>query len=132
MLKYSTRKMIDVGEWDDLVISTYNKPYSFQQQYGCQSRGIVNITIPTEWNNDKNMHDSIPEKVNGPKMGVKFDIWLSRDPKQPLADEEEPSSQWEIDLWWDRNFYPDLQTVANDLYTKGLIEAGDYSIEIDW
>jgi hypothetical protein len=35
-------------------------------------------------------------------------------------------------MFWERNFYPDTYTVANDLYDKGLIEAGDYIINIDW
>jgi hypothetical protein len=35
-------------------------------------------------------------------------------------------------MWWDRNFYPNLQMVANDLHEKGLLAAGDYIISIDW
>ena len=33
---------------------------------------------------------------------------------------------------WERNFYPNIQAVANDLYKKGLLETGDYWIDIDW
>ncbi len=39
---------------------------------------------------------------------------------------------WEINLFCERNFYPDLHTIANDLYERGLIEAGEYVINIDW
>ena len=39
---------------------------------------------------------------------------------------------WLIDLWWKRNFYPDIEMVANDLHAKGLLEAGEYAIDIDW
>jgi hypothetical protein len=35
-------------------------------------------------------------------------------------------------MWWERNFYPDIQIVANDLHSKDLLEAGTYIIEIDW
>lgn len=35
-------------------------------------------------------------------------------------------------MWWVRNFYPDVNMVANDLYEKGLLEAGEYLINIDW
>jgi hypothetical protein len=35
-------------------------------------------------------------------------------------------------MFWDRNFYPNVQMVANDLHKKGLLEAGEYSIRIDW
>lgn len=129
-LEIQTVKMIDVGDWDDLVRETYGKPYLFQQQEGCQSRGIRHLTIPSEPYNE-DMNDSIPEKVNGDEMGVKFEVWLARDPKEPLK-EEPDRHQWGIDMFWERNFYPDLQTVANDLHAKGLIEAGDYIINIDW
>lgn len=75
------------------------------------------------------MHDSIPERINGNKMGVKFDVWLQRDPTEWNGKKGDESY---LDLFWGRNFYPDIHTVANDLYNKGLIEAGDYVIDIDW
>lgn len=131
VLKYKDKKIIDVDDWDNLVKETYGKPYSFQQQNGCQDRGTVNITIPYLYTLDKEMNDSIPEIINGNKMGVKFDIWLARNPEQRLSDEDCQES-WCIDIWWERNFYPDLQTIANDLHKKGLIESGEYSINIDW
>lgn len=36
-----------------------------------------------------------------------------------------------INLFWERNFYPDINTLANDLYKKGLIKKGEYLIVID-
>jgi len=75
------------------------------------------------------MSESVPEIVNGVEMGVKFHNWLERDPKQPVGDD---ATDWTIELFWERNFYPDVQMVANDLHSKGLIEAGDYIINIDW
>ena len=96
------------------------------------------------------MNDKIPEIINDEhNMGIKFNVWLNRDPKDPLnpSDSELKScnyyydssdrKKWcedigHINLFWERNFYPCLQSVANDLHKKGLIEAGDYSIEIDW
>jgi len=71
----------------------------------------------------------IPEVVNGSKRGVKFDVWLSRDPKQPLLNE---TSDYCLRLFWHRNFYPDLDMFINDLYKKGIIEEGKYVIDIDW
>jgi hypothetical protein len=129
VLKSKNIKKVDVGDWDDLVSKTYGKPYNFQQQDDCQERGIFYLTIPSPYTNDEEMHDSIPEKINGEEMGVKFKIWLERDPKQLVGGR---GSQWEIDMFWDRNFYPDINTVANDLYDKGLIEKGEYGIDIDW
>jgi len=129
MIKYTNKKVISVQEWDRVVEETYNKPYSFQQQEGCQDRGMVNITIPEEWDNNEEMHDSIPEEINGEVMGVKFNVWLSRDVNEWNGN---PEDKPYINLFWKRNFYPDIQTVANDLYKKGLIEAGEYTIDIDW
>ena len=125
--KVKNVKMIEVQDWDGLVESTYGRPYSFQQQDGCKSRGTFKLTIPEEVDEDFG-HDDIPEKINGNVMGVKFSKWLERDPKQPVGNED---SSW-ISLFWERNFYPDVQMVANDLYERGLIEAGDYIINIDW
>lgn len=78
--------------------------------------------------------ESVPEIVNGDEMGVSFQSWLIRDPNQ-LLNELRPD--WDngknsLRLWWLRNFYPTIESVINDLYTEGLIEAGDYSIDIDW
>lgn len=120
--------MIEDGDWDALVQETYGRPYTLQQQEGCQDRGNIHLTVPDD-DNDEGMNDSIPEIVNHEEMGVKFAVWLARDPKQPL---EGQKYDFDLSLWWDRNFYPDLQTVANDLHAKGLLEAGEYKINIDW
>jgi hypothetical protein len=126
-MKISNVKMIDVYDWDRLVSDTYGRVYSFQQQEGCKDRGVFHLTVPTEEINEEYMNDSIPEEVNGEEMGVKFNVWLSKDPKIHNFE-----SKWENDLFWERNFYPDINIVANDLYKKGLIEKGNYIINIDW
>lgn len=130
-MKYTLKKVIDCSDWDALVIKTYGKPYCFQQQWGCQSRGNFNISISEEEidEDEADMHDSIPEVINGSEMGVKFNVWLARNPEEWNGKEEDKRF---IDLFWSRNFYPDIQVIANDLCRKGLIEAGDYTINIDW
>lgn len=122
-------KMIECWDWDKLISDTYKRPYSFQQQEDCKPRGTFEITIPSDYTEDEEMNDVIPEIVNGDKMGVKFKVWLERDPKQKIPNQ---SQGYELELFWERNFYPDKYTVANDLHKKGLIEAGDYIINIDW
>ena len=129
-MKIRTEKVIDVDEWDKLVKKTYGRVYSFQQQDGCKSRGTFRFSVPAEIYDFKN--DTIPEIVNGPKEGVSFAAWLARDPKAPLSGENGRTDQWAIDLWWARNFYPDISMVINDLYEKGLLKKGDYAINIDW
>lgn len=130
-LKFRTEQVIDVSDWDNLVVQTYGKPYNFQQQDGCKDRQRISITVPDEPYDYPN--ESIPEVVNHEKMGVSFKAWLERDPDQKIPSPSPHSFGYDgTDLWWERNFYPDVQMVANDLYEKGLIEAGSYVIDIDW
>lgn len=127
-MKIRTEKVIDVSEWDALIEKAYGRPYSFQQQNGCQSRGVFRITVPNEEAYDYE-RDSVPEIVNHREMGVSLAAWLARDPKAPIADGR---TNYALKLWWSRNFYPNVSMVANDLHAKGLLEAGDYTIDIDW
>ncbi len=128
-MKVKKVNFIDVDDWDDIVVKTYKRPYSFQQQDGCKSRGIVEITVPERADDYKN--DTIPEVVNGNEMGVSFAAWLARDPKKKLPGKDDQDS-FSLELFWHRSFYPNIQMVANDLHAKGLLNAGDYTINIDW
>jgi hypothetical protein len=129
MSKIKTNQIvtIDCNELDRVVRETYKRPYNFQQQDGCKSRGKTYITIPSEGCDYKN--DTVPEIVNGEEMGVSFAAWLARDPKQPLSGRSE---SYALPLWWERNFYPSVDMILDDLYSKGLINAGEYYIDIDW
>jgi len=129
-MNIQTQKVIDVSDWDKTVVETYGRPYSFQQQDGCKERQRVHISVP-----HKNPYDhaknQVPEKVNHSTRGVSFEAWLARDPKQTLnaEDWDSPSA---IEMWWERNFYPDVEMIANDLHKRGILEAGEYVIDIDW
>jgi len=73
--------------------------------------------------------------VNSEEMGVSFEAWLKRDPKQKLGPDGRGRSQSEdycTKMWWERSFYPSLDMILNDLHDKGLIDAGEYTIIIDW
>lgn len=131
MIKFTNKKVIEVQDWDDLVQETYERPYSFQQQDGCKDRGIYQFEIPNKWGVEDFENNSIPEKVNGDEMGVSFKAWLERDPEQKLSNPEDQNS-WSINLWWERNFYPHVDMIIEDLHKKGLIEEGKYTINIDW
>lgn len=119
---------ITVQDFDELVRSTYGRPYSFQQQDDGKSRGLVAISVPADPEDYEN--DSVPEIVNHKDMGVSFSAWLARDPEQFLSSRPKETSS--LKLWWYRNFYPDVSMIINDLHSKGLLPAGDYSIDIDW
>lgn len=127
---YKMERVIDVSDWDDLVVSTYGRPYSFQQQDDCKPRGREYLTAHTDpdrvYDYDRT---TVPEIVNHSEMGVSFEAWLARDPKQPLPDRND---SFGLSLWWERNFYPTAEAVAHDLFKRGLLEAGEYTIDIDW
>lgn len=123
-----TKTVFELYQWDSLVEDVYGKPYSFQQQDGCKERGTYSFTVPEDCD-DEYENDTVPEIINGDIMGVSFEAWLKRDPRQPVGGRTDKSS---IELWWERNFYPDIQMIANDLYSKKLLEAGDYLININW
>lgn len=127
-MKIKNVKLISLSDWDKLVSTTYKRPYNLQQQNGCQEKGTFELTIPSDFTEDDYMNDEIQEEINGEIMGVKFEKWLERDPKAPV----DGRTDYGIELWWHRNFYPDVYTVANDLYKKGLLDAGEYVIKIDW
>jgi hypothetical protein len=128
MLKYYNAKVVNVEDWDSLVEATYGRVYSLQQQAGCKERGIEYFKVPVNSPEDYEC-TTIPEEINGRKMGVSFATWSSR---EPLTWEGNPDDRGYLDLFWKRNFYPCLEVVAQDLYIKGLIPQGDYVITIDW
>jgi hypothetical protein len=131
MIKSESVKIIELVDWDNFIKKTYNKIYSFQQQEGCKERGIFRFSVPVNKyemeEQEEMMRNEIEEKVNGKEMGVKFEKWLERSIDKPVGEYD-----WEIRLFWKRNFYPSELTLINDLYKKGLIEAGEYAINIDW
>lgn len=129
-LKFKNTKIIDVSGWDALVEKTYNRPYSFQQQDGCKERQHVRIRVPVKDPEDYE-NDTVPEIVNDTEMGVSFKAWLERDPEQKL-NHPDHQSDFDLGLWWGRNFYPHEDMIINDLHAKGLLEAGEYEIDIDW
>lgn len=138
MLKTRKIQEISVQDWDDLVEKTYKKPYNFQQQYGCQDRGSFHITVPSDKSCDDEMPIDIPREINGEVMGVKFETWLKKEKGSFIKENntdyfgKKGWSRSDEQLFWERNFYPDIHTVANDLYKRGLIKAGNYIINIDW
>ena len=127
-MEMRTVKMVSDTEWDKLVMETYGKRYCFQQQDGCKDRQVVKCQVPSHEYDYKN--DSMVEEANGPEEGVSFKAWLARDPKEPMKDEED-GTRW-LEMFWDRNFYPEVSMIINDLHKRGLLEKGDFSIEIDW
>lgn len=124
-----TVKVFELDEWNDLVQKTYGKPYNYQQQEGCMSRGTDYFDVPCDVD-DLGWNDEIPEELETEEMGVKFAKWLERDPNQPIKSPY--GGAYITDWWWERNFYPNIFVIFNDLHKRGLLEAGKYAINIDW
>jgi hypothetical protein len=134
-LKSNSINIISDSDWDTFIEEIYKRPYCFQQQDDCRNRGLYYFTVPSEDVYDDDMHDYVPEIVNHEDMGVKFANWLARDPSKLLPkdpDEIYTSPDSDLLMWWHRNFYPDLETLVNDLHAKGLLAAGEYGIDVDW
>jgi len=128
-LKFKTNKVINCFDFDILVKETYERHYCYQQQDGCKPKGNHNFSVPETCDENERMHDKIPEIINGIERGVKFKVWLDRDVEEWNGEKADANYLY---LFWERNFYPDFGTIVNDLYGKGLIEAGEYTMEIDW
>lgn len=127
MIKTQTISTIDFEDWNALVQNTYGKPYNLQQQGGCMDRQMYPIEVPCQPNDFNNT--TLPEILNGNKKGVSFEAWLARDPKEKRA---LPDQDYAITMFWERNFYPDITMLINDLHKKGLLSAGNYYIDINW
>ena len=129
-LKTETVKLIDHHDWDKFVTSVYGKVYSFQQQDGCKERGVERFSVPSPYKNEFDFENtSILFEVNGDEMGVSFETWLNTSPEDTLKYFENECSN---KLIWQRYIYPDLFMIVDDLYSKGLLEEGEYVINIDW
>ncbi len=63
------------------------------------------------------------------EMGVSFETWKNT-PRDAFL--EELKDEWRSDLFWERNFYPHFSMIVKDLYERGILEEGEYGIDIDW
>lgn len=124
MLKYELKRVVSDTDFDNLVEETYGKEYCFQQQEGCRDRQQYRFSVPSEYAEDYD-NDEIEVRVNGEEMGVSFKAWLDQNENFFVDDFRDK-------LFWHRNFYPSFEVLVNDLHKKGLIEAGDYVLDVDW
>lgn len=131
-IKIETVKKILSYELDDFIRKLYGKPYCFQQQAGCMERGnhYIEIIDPALYKPHSGFPDSVEETINGNDMCVSFKSWLETNPE-----EHKKRNEWSdalTKLFWQRNFYPCLEDIMQDLCKRGHIEPGEYMIEIDW
>ena len=126
MLKTSKKVTVTCQDWDEFVVKTYGRPYCFQQQDGCRFKGTMPFSVPADRHDITSNDRGFGEKG---VMGVSFKSWLERDPKKPFDGQK---YDFELEMWWHRNFYPSLSMIINDLHARGLLEEGEYTMIIDW
>jgi hypothetical protein len=130
-ISFEQVKLIEEVKWSEFVSEIYNRPYRFRVQNGCMDIVRFRFSVPDDAEDFSNK--TIPEILNGDERGVSFSAWLERDPKILLKDQfTDILAQCRTIMWWERKFYPKFQMVANDLHKRGMLDAGDYLINIDW
>ena len=129
-LKTKQITVVEMCDWDNFVVETYGRPYKIQQQEGCREREMLVISVPCAFEEEERyMHNDIPDTGYSEYFGVKFNEWLKR---VPAKETKNVRINQDRRIFWHRHFYPNLNTLANALYLEGLIEAGTYYINIDW
>lgn len=124
MIKTLDLKIIDASDWSQLVKETYNLPYNLRWQDDGIEGGIIILKVPTKGYD----YDSTPENIDfNEGRGISFKSWLTHNPKEWEPDFSEIPF---LERFGKYNFYPHLEILANDLYQKGLLPAGDYGINV--
>lgn len=130
-MNYETVKLVESSELDRFVEEIYGKPFCFQQQAGCRSRGTISVTVPVKYLKDfEEGYDAKEVAESEGYYSVSLKDWLDRDPDEKFQSNEK--YDWETIMIWQRNFYPDIDVIFDDLHKKGLIEEGKYLINISW
>lgn len=124
MLITKTVKLIHVSEWNRYVRETYNRPYDLSEQEG-RDRGIIEFVVPLP-----SAEDYSRTSLAKDEEGVSFATWLNRNTKEPFEPNED--DPYYIVRYFNCRFYPSLEMVIYDLYIIGLLEPGNYVINIDW
>lgn len=114
---FKTVKTINAEDWSLFIQKTYGRSYAISLQKEYVSKQIVKLSCPCE-----------PIDFKDDTNGASFKTWLERDPDKILPN----NSPFSTRLWWESNFYPHVSMIINDLHSKGLLEEGDFYIELDW
>jgi hypothetical protein len=134
-------KLIDVHDLEELIRSTYQRPYSViygglagSFGDGNHQETMLAVTVPAPPDLDELTHQeyySDYERKNFVRPS--FDEW--RDQPEPEVTTYERTAAGELrPRRWDleREYACALQPLLNDLHERGEIEAGEYVIHIWW
>jgi hypothetical protein len=108
------------SDFSELVRKVYGRPYQFQQQEGCRGQEtIYKFSVPAQ-------------PIGDHYQAVPMQQWLEATPPPPAEPGKYDSARYTEELRWDREFYPEMEEVVNDLHQKGLIDPGEYALHIWW
>lgn len=98
------------------VSELYGRPYQLQQQgdmLAQESSVALIVPEPEDWNENPSLAE-----------------WLAATPP-----EEQGLGLSELlneEMRWERQYYPSLEAVGNDLHARGLLDVGYYIIHVSW
>lgn len=113
LIEYKTVKQIIYSDFNDLVMSTYKRPYNLQQHDYLGQNEVFNITVYSK--DDYSLEDV-------EKMREEVEDWAKSKAPEDFFEE--------IDFI--RKNYPDLDSILLDLSIKGFISPGEYEILVWW
>ena len=114
-LSHYQATVLHESEFSNLVRQTFERPYSLQQQGDMHSQeSFIRFDVPAEleWEHEPSL-----------------ETWLATTPPDP---EDHSMAAFTNRLRWDREFYPDLQDIANELHARGQLDAGTYVLHVWW
>jgi hypothetical protein len=120
-MRIKSVKLIDETEFSQLVREAYGRPYRLQQQDHCMGQNEIElITIP-----DEGIDIDDPQR---------FEEWRDAEAPESRGVDQfgDMRWDWEVELHWEREFYPPLQELVNDMYERSLLPQGDYAIRAYW
>ncbi len=103
MIKTTPVDTIKCWDLDELVTTTYGKPYDFQSEEEGRDRGFYRFVVKND------------------------DVSVCFEQENPI-----PLDEWLKDTSGSRLVYPLFDELILDLKAKGLIKDGDYYIVVDW
>lgn len=119
ILKGETVQVIWEHDFNKVVQSVYGKPYVFQQQ-GDMLLGQNGYYPFTVHSAEKY------QQWDATEIDAELTRWLSAEPPQNAR-------AFTIQLWWERENYPDIDVILYDLaYRRGLMASGRYALHVWW
>ena len=117
-LSHYQATVLHESEFSDLVRQTFERPYSLQQQGDMHSQeSFVRFDVPADREEEEHW------------QAVSMEEWLAATPPDP---EDRSMEAFTDRLRWDREFYPQLDSVANELHARGQLDAGTYVLHVWW